>query len=79
MGDLVDLISWKRKKEDEAHQKEIKEIRELRKDLETYLQEIEDCPLIPEDEKERWAKKMIELMIGALDSRSIWPIDSSDM
>tara|TARA_B100000214_G_scaffold353803_2_gene310132 strand:+ start:505 stop:744 length:240 start_codon:yes stop_codon:yes gene_type:complete len=79
MGDLVDLISWKKKKEYEAHEKKISEVRELRKDLEVYLQEIEDCPIIPKDEKERWAKKMIQLMIGTLDSRKGWPIDSSDM
>ena len=79
MGDLINLKSWKRRKEHEEHRKELEEIRSLHRDLSEYLQEIEDCPVIPEGEKERWAKKMIQLMIGALDSRKGWPIDSSDM
>ena len=40
MGILVDLAEWRRKKDEEAHQKEIEEIRALRAEVAAYLDEL---------------------------------------
>ena len=82
MGDLVDLLAWKKRKEDKKHQREIDEVRSLRSDLMTYLEEFEDLdsrPFSSESERESWAKKAVQIMISTLDGYKRWPIDSSDM
>ena len=82
MGVLVDLAQWRKKREDEQHEREMSEIRALRTKLDDYLDElggVETGPYISEEERESWAKRAIEAMMPVLDGYTQWPIDSSDM
>ena len=82
MGILVDLSEWKKKKDEEAHQKELEEIRELSAQVSVYLDElggIEIGPYASEEEQDGWSRRMWEVLSPVLDGYSHWPIDSSDM
>ena len=55
MGILVDLAEWRRKKDEEAHQKEIEEIRALRAEVAAYLDElggVQTGPYVSEEERD---------------------------
>jgi hypothetical protein len=83
MGILVNLAQWRKKKEDEEHEREMSEIRALRARLDIELDELGDVVTGPyhmsENERDSWAKRAIEVMMPGLDGYSQWPIDSSDM
>ncbi len=82
MGVLVNLAEWKRRKDEEAHQREIEEIRTLRAEVAAYLDElggVETGPYISEEERDSWARRSIEVLMPVLNSYTSWPIDSSDM
>ena len=82
MGDVVDLEEWRRKKDEEAHQKELEEIRALRAEVAAYLDDlggVEVGPYVSEEERDTWAKRAVETLMPILDGYTHWPIDSSDM
>lgn len=82
MGILVDLAEWRRKKDEEAHQKEIEEIRALRAEVAAYLDDlggVEVGPYVSEEERDTWARRAVETLMPILDGYTHWPIDSSDM
>ena len=82
MGEVIDLEEWRRKKDEEAHQKELEEIRALRAEVAAYLDDmggVELGPYVSEEERHGWSRRMWEVLRPALDGYSHWPIDSSDM
>jgi hypothetical protein len=82
MGELISFLGWKKRKECELHEKEMKEIRSLREQLVDHLEEVEDLDqglFTSRDEKEAWAIQTLKIMITAVDNYKHWPIDSSDM
>lgn len=84
MGDLVSLAEWRRKKEEEAHQKELDEIERLRAELHSYIADLPEEAyggmfVSEEDEVEAFHQRIISSMLRTLDGYSNWPIDSSDM
>ena len=82
MGILVDLAEWRRKKDEEAHQKELEEIRALRAEVAAYLDDlggVEVGPYVSEEERDTWEKRAVETLMPILDGYTHWPIDSSDM
>ena len=82
MGVLVDLAQWRKRKEDENHEREMSEIRALRSKLNQYLDElggVQTGPYVSEEERDSWTKRAIEVMLPVLDGYTSWPIDSSDM
>ena len=82
MGVLVNLSEWKRKREEEAHAKELAEIQALRDELNAYLEQMGEPvtgPYMPEEEHDAWARRAISAMLTTLDGYTHWPIDSSDL
>jgi hypothetical protein len=86
VGKLVDLAAWKKRKAEEAHKKEMEEIRALKDELSTYLDDlggVEIGPYVSEEEIDLWTKlgmdTAVETMLSTLDGYSSWPIDSSDL
>ena len=82
MGVLVDLAAWKRKKEQEAHEKELAEIKALREELDYYLEQMgppETGPFMNDADADEFARRAISSMLATLDGYTSWPIDSSDL
>ena len=82
MGVLVDLTEWRRKKDEEAYQRELEEIRDLRAEVAAYIDElggVQTGPYVSEEERESWARRAVEVLMPVLDGYSHWPVDSSDM
>ena len=82
MGELVDFVSWKKRKEEETIAKELAEIAELRAEVRRMMDDLGDVETGPyhltEDEKS-WMTRMTEIMLTSLNGYGDWPIDSSDM
>jgi hypothetical protein len=82
MGILVNLVEWKKKREDEALAKELSEIAELREEVKRLMTDIGDAetgPYQSTEEGRDWMLKMTNFMLTSLDGYSNWPIDSSDL
>jgi molecular chaperone GrpE (heat shock protein) len=83
MGVLVNLNEWKRKKEEEAHKKELEEIVKLREELLAMMDDLGEVETGPyhdwEESDESFAKRLTEIMLSTLDRFETWPIDSSDL
>jgi hypothetical protein len=82
IGQLIDFVAWKKRKEEEAHRKELEDIRNLKEQVAYYLEsmgEIETGPIYPEEDPESWSKRAIDSMLSTLDGYRSWPIDSSDL
>ena len=82
MGELIDFAAWKKSKEDEAHEKEMEEIRLLRAELSEHIAEMEDLetgPFISEEDRDSWSKRVVDIFSTMMDGYTHWPIDSSDM
>ena len=61
MGELINLARWKKKKADEAHEKELEEIRALKEELSAQIEEmgeIEVGPYMSEEEKKMISKEL---------------------
>ena len=82
-AEIVNLNEWKKKKEEEAHQKELEEIEQLREEVSQMLEElgeIDSGPYYDWDEHDRsFAKRLTEVMLTTLAGYNTWPIDSSDL
>lgn len=74
MGELVNLLEWKKKKEE-------KEIEDLRKEVRDIMDSMgpPDQSFFYEQDKDNFLSRMTSLMLTTLDGYSKWPIDSSDM
>lgn len=84
MGELIDFAAFKKRKEDEAHEAEMEEIRALQAEVSAYLDEMEDLttgPFISQEERDSWSKRAIEILSSSLGMYRFnpWPIDSSDL
>ena len=82
MGEVIDFAAWKKRKEDEAHEAEMQEIRDLQAELSEYIEEMEDLstgPFVSEEDRESWAQRALSVLLPVLDGYTHWPIDSSDM
>ena len=82
-AEIVNLNEWKKKRDDEAHQKEIQEVEELREEVRQMIEElgeIESGPYYDWDESDRsLARILAEVMLSSLSGYNTWPIDSSDL
>ena len=82
-AEIVNLNEWKKKKEEEAHQKELQEIEQLREEVRQMMDElgeIESGPYFDWDESDRSsAKRLTEVMLTTLSGYNTWPVDSSDL
>jgi cell division protein FtsB len=82
MGELINFADWKKRKEDEAHEKEMEEIRQLQAELAAHMDEMEDIepgPFISEEARDSWSSRALDVFSTVLDGYTHWPIDSSDM
>ena len=82
MGELIDFAVWKKRKEDEEHEKEMEEIRALQAEVTACLDSMEDLstgPFVLEEDREAFAARALQIMITALDGYTHWPIDSTDL
>ncbi len=82
MGELIDFAVWKKRKEDEEHEKEMEEIRALKDEVTACLDSMEDLstgPFVLEEDREAFAARALQIMITALDGYTHWPIDSTDL
>jgi hypothetical protein len=75
MGELVDFIKWKAKKEKE----EVLALRQEVRDLVDSMGPIETGPIFIQETDEDWSRRMVSMMLRTLDGYRGWPIDSSDM
>jgi hypothetical protein len=83
MGILVDLAEWRHKKEEEALQKELDEIAQLREEVKEMLGDLDEYRTWPiyipiystEGENEEWSSTLLDTWLN----QYTWPIDSSDL
>tara|TARA_R110001583_G_scaffold23585_1_gene86964 strand:- start:597 stop:827 length:231 start_codon:yes stop_codon:yes gene_type:complete len=76
MGELVNLLDWKQKKED----KEIEDLRAQIKEIVDSIGPPETGPMHYEESNNHLLSRiMTSVMLTALDGYRDWPIDSSDM
>jgi len=82
MGELVDFAAWKKRREDEEHEKEMEEIRALQAEVSSYLDDMDDLstgPFVLDEDREEFAHRALQIMLSALDGYSHWPNDSTDL
>jgi hypothetical protein len=82
MGELVDFAAWKKKREDEAHAKELAEIAELKAEVKRLMDDMgepETGPYYATEEEKDWMMRMTEIMMTSLSGYKHWPVDSSDL
>jgi hypothetical protein len=82
MGELVDFADWKKKREDDAFEKEMVELNALKADVKRLMDDMGEPETGPyhatEDEKD-WMMRMTEIMMTSLNGYKHWPVDSSDL
>ena len=74
MGQLVNLLEWKKEKEE----KEIEELRQQVREVMESMGPPEQEFFSSQDESD-FLSRMTSLMLTTLDGYSKWPIDSTDM
>ena len=70
MGELVNLAARKKRKADEAHQRELEDIAELREKVKELMEELGEPELGPyhlTDEEQGWMQRITQIMLTSLD------------